>query len=380
MPAAPFFQVTARDPASKARCGLLRTSHASVSTPAFMPVGTQGSVKSLAPSDLQELGYELLLSNAYHLFLRPGHEIIARLGGLHRFMGWGGGILTDSGGFQVFSLADLRKIGPDGVEFASHLDGTRFRFTPALSLEIQRDLGSDLVMPLDDCPPFPAERNRIEEAVDRTTAWARLSLAQPLGDGQRRFGIIQGGVHRDLRKRSAAEIVGLGFDGYALGGMGVGEPAALAAESIQDALPLIPTAAPRYAMGIGVPSQMLDLIAEGIDLFDCVLPTRNARNGTLFTSMGKINIKRQEYRDDPSPADPACSCTTCRGFSRAYLRHLYVSGEMLSSRLNTLHNLAYFAGVMRRAREAIAAGSLDNLRRSPEFSGGSESMSQIGPD
>jgi len=363
-----FFQVTARDPKSLARCGLLQTSHGSVLTPAFMPVGTQGSVKAMEACELRAMGYTLLLSNAYHLLLRPGHRTIAKLGGLHRFMGWDGALLTDSGGFQVFSLAELRKIHEDGVEFASHLDGSRFHLTPELSAEIQRDLGSDLVMPLDDCPPYPSDRKRVEESVRRTTAWARLSLASPLGEGQHRLGIVQGGVHRDLRARSAGEITALGFEGFALGGIGVGEPPDLAGESVREAVPHLPAAAPRYVMGIGVPAQMLEFIAEGIDLFDCVLPTRNARNGTLFTSQGKLHIKRHEYREDPGPLDPVCVCAACRSYSRAYLRHLYMSGEILAARLNTLHNLTYFASVMSRAREAIAKGTLDRLRRLDEFS------------
>jgi len=362
-----LFQVTSCDPMSLARCGLLQTSHGSVRTPAFMPVGTQGSVKSMEARELSPLGYGLLLANAYHLFLRPGHQTIARLGGLHRFMGWDGALLTDSGGFQVFSLADLRKIHEEGVEFASHLDGSRIHLTPQLSAEIQRDLGSDLVMPLDDCPPYPADRRRVEESVRRTTAWAKLGLASPLKEDQHRLGIIQGGMHRDLRARSAGEITELGFEGYALGGIGVGEPPDLAAEAVQEAVPQLPVSAPRYVMGIGIPGQMLDLIALGIDLFDCVLPTRNARNGTLFTRQGKIHIKRHEFREDPAPLDPDCACAACRNYSRAYLRHLYMSGEILAARLNTLHNLTYFASVMERAREAIASGTLHRLRRQAEF-------------
>jgi queuine tRNA-ribosyltransferase len=375
-----FFQVTARDPKSLARCGLIRTRHGSVLTPAFMPVGTQGSVKSVEASELGALGYSLILANAYHLLLRPGHRTIAKLGGLHRFMGWDGALLTDSGGFQVFSLAPLSKIHEDGVEFASHVDGSRFHLTPQLSAEIQRDLGSDLVMPLDDCPPYPADRKRVEEAVRRTTNWARLSLAAPLQEWQHRLGIVQGGVHRDLRARSAGEITALGFEGYALGGIGVGEPPDLAGESVREAVPLLPAAAPRYVMGIGVPGQMLQLIAEGIDLFDCVLPTRNARNGTLFTREGKIHIKRHEFREDPGPLDPRCSCPACRTYTRAYLRHLYMSGEILASRLNTLHNLTYFASVMSRAREAIASGTLDRLRGEAEFSTLGEEASRQEPD
>ena len=357
-----FFQVTARDPGSRARRGLLQTRHGSVLTPAFMPVGTQASVKAVEPRDLRDLGYRLILANAYHLLLRPGNKTIAKLGGLHRFMGWDGPILTDSGGFQVFSLADLRNLDDDGVDFASHLDGSRWRLTPELSVEIQRDHGSDLVM-----PPYPAERQRIEESVRRTSAWARRSLEVPLGEGQRRFGILQGGVHPDLRARSASEIASLPFDGYALGGLGVGEPPSLAVAMSHAVVPSLPPDAPRYVMGIGVPRQMLDLITEGIDLFDCVLPTRNARNGTLFTSRGKMNIKRNEYREDSRPVDLDCACDACRNFSRAYLRHLYMSREILAARLNTLHNLTYFASLMRRAREAISDGKLEELRRRPEF-------------
>ena len=362
-----FFQVTGRDPDTRARRGTLLTRHGTVTTPAFMPVGTTGSVKSVDPRELSELTYELVLANAYHLFLRPGHRVVEGLGGLHRFMGWEGAILTDSGGFQVFSLSALRRIDDDGVRFASHLDGTRFDLTPELCLEIQASLGSDVAMVLDDCPPYPADRGRVEESVRRTGLWARRSRAVPPVAGQRRFGIIQGGVHRDLRHRSASQICGLGFDGFALGGIGVGEPPALGLEVVASTAPLLPEEAPRYVMGIGTPGQVVQMIGEGIDLFDCVLPTRNARNGTLFTSEGKINIKRNEYREDPSPPDPRCACSTCRRFSRAYLRHLYLSREILSSRLNSIHNLSYYASVVARAREAITSGSYHRFRNLPEF-------------
>ena len=375
-----FFEVTRRDPSSRARCGILRTGHGSVQTPAFMPVGTRGSVKAAEPEDLRAMGYSLILSNAYHLYLRPGHPTVARLGGLHRFMGWDGSILTDSGGYQVFSLADLSRIREDGVEFASHLDGSRHFLTPELSMEIQRDLGSDLVMPLDDCPPYPAERRRVEESVRRTMSWARLGRACPLREGQRRFGIVQGGVHADLRARSAEEITAMDFDAYALGGIGVGEPPHLAVEVAAGTLARLPESSPRYVMGIGVPGQMLDLIAQGIDLFDCVLPTRNARNGQLFTSAGRISIKRREYREDASPLDARCGCAACTRYSRAYLRHLYVSGEILSARLNTLHNLTYFASLMERAREAIAGGTLHELRRREEFACATPSPAGDGSD
>ncbi len=368
-----FFRVTGRDAATRARTGILETSHGEVATPAFMPVGTRGTVKALEPRDLRELGFELILSNAYHLFLRPGHAVIRKLGGLHRFMGWDRAILTDSGGFQVFSLADLRRIDESGVEFASHLDGTRFRLTPELCMEIQEALGSDLVMPLDDCPPYPAERSRVEESVGRTARWARRSLAASLSAGQHRFGIVQGGVHLDLRARSAEEIAALDFEGFAVGGVGVGEPFPLGYEAVATVSALLPAAAPRYVMGIGTPAQIVDLIGEGIDLFDCVLPTRNARNGTLFTSLGRINIKRNEHREDPGPLDPNCGCAVCRRFSRAYLRHLYQCREILASRLNTIHNLAYFASVVARAREAVSRGEYARFRKLPEFSGGLES-------
>jgi queuine tRNA-ribosyltransferase len=345
----------------------METRHGSVSTPAFMPVGTLGSVKAVEPRDLRELGFELILGNAYHLFLRPGSDTIRKLGGLHRFMGWDGAILTDSGGFQVFSLASLRRIDETGVEFASHVDGRRFRMTPALCVEIQAALGSDLVMPLDDCPPYPAERDRVEQAVARTTRWARMSLDTPLAAGTRRFGIVQGGVHADLRRRSAEEIGSLGFDGLAIGGVGVGEPPPLARDVVSSVTPMLPSDSPRYVMGIGTPEQIVDLIGEGVDLFDCVLPTRNARNGTLFTSVGRINIKRNEFREDAGPLDPSCACGVCGRYSRAYLRHLYQSGEILAARLNTLHNLAYFASVIARARRAILSGDYDRFRRLDEF-------------
>jgi queuine tRNA-ribosyltransferase len=364
-----FFEVTGRDPASGARSGLLQTRHGSVLTPAFMPVGTQASVKAVDPRDLWGLGYRLVLANAYHLSLRPGSKTVARLGGLHRFMGWDGPILTDSGGFQVFSLAEMRRLDEDGVEFASHLDGTRLRLTPEGCAEIQRELGADIVMPLDDCPPYPAERARIEDSIRRTSAWARRTLGVEAGEGQHRFGIVQGGVHADLRRRSAGDIASLPFEGFALGGIGVGEPPEMALAVTADVVPLLPSAAPRYAMGIGVPEQMLALIAEGVDLFDCVLPTRNARNGTLFTSRGRINIKRTEYREDPAPLDPDCPCYACRRFSRAYLRHLYTSREILAARLNTLHNLTYFASLMGRAREAIVAGAFGRMRQEAECAG-----------
>jgi len=364
------FEVIARDKTTKARLGRFMTARGSFVTPVFMPVGTAGSVKAVDPRDLAELGFELILANAYHLFLRPGHLTVGRLGGLHRFIGWDRAILTDSGGFQVYSLSALRRIDDGGVEFTSHWDGARVYLTPELSTEIQATLGSDLVMPLDDCAPYPAERSRVEESVRRTSLWAKRCRVTSLKDGQRRFGIVQGGFYPDLRARSAGEIVPLGFAGYALGGIGVGEPPEQGQEVVAATISLLPENAPRYVMGIGTPAQIVDMIAEGIDMFDCVLPTRNARNGTLFTSEGRINIQREEYREDPGPLDPSCGCYTCTHFPRAYLRHLDRSREILSSRLQTIHNLAYYASVISRAREAITSSTYSEFRDLPEFARG----------
>lgn len=338
-----------------ARAGQLRTAHGVIPTPIFMPVGTVGSVKALAPDDLEAIGAPIILGNTYHLYLRPGDELIARLGGLHRFASWPGAILTDSGGFQVFSLSSLRKLHEEGVEFRSHINGSRHLFTPESVVKIQRNLNSDIMMPLDECVPYGADYAYTERSVGLTTRWAaRARAAWPYGSRPNLlFGIVQGGFFEDLRRRSAEELASLDFDGYAIGGLSVGESKAELHVMLAYTAPLLPKDKARYLMGVGTPLDIALGILAGVDMFDCVLPTRNARNGTLYTSLGKINIKRREYAEDESPLDPECDCYTCRNFSRAYLRHLYVSKELLSFRLNSLHNLTYYLKLVRKARNAI---------------------------
>ncbi len=354
---APFsFQVLRQDPSTAARRGRITTRHGVVETPAFMPVGTAGTVKAMTPEDLVDLGYEMILGNTYHLALRPGEDVVGRLGGLHRFMGWEGSILTDSGGFQVLSLAGRSAITDEGVVFRSHLDGSLLEMTPERSLSIQNALQSDIVMAFDDCPPLPSDGERLLQAVRRTTLWARRSRAVFPSDGRALFGIVQGGDDPALRERSVSEITALGFEGYAIGGVSVGESAERSRSVVALTAPRLPSGSPRYLMGMGTPSDLVEMMALGCDLFDCVLPTRNARNGTLFTSTGRLQIKRREFACDPRPVDVDCGCPVCRRFSRAYLRHLYVAGEILSMRLNTLHNLHQYADLMRRARAAIEAG------------------------
>ncbi len=355
------FDLIASDTSTGARRGRLQTPHGAVETPAFMPVGTYGAVKSLAPDELEQAGAQMILGNTYHLFVRPGHEVVAKLGGLHRFMAWPGPILTDSGGFQVFSLAALRKVDDDGVEFRSHLDGALHRLTPEAVVTIQAALGSDVCMALDECPPGEASRDAVASAMRRTTLWARRSRRAfdekgLASQGRALFGIVQGGVHHDLRRAHAEEIAQIGFDGYAVGGVSVGEPR-------QDVLAVgehtgraLPAAAPRYMMGLGAPADLVRLAGAGFDLFDCVLPTRNARNGSLFTWRGPIHIKNEAHRADPRPVDPDCGCATCRRFSRAYLRHLFLGGEILGHRLNTIHNVTFYQDLMRAARAAIEQG------------------------
>ena len=338
-----------------ARAGRLVTAHGAIPTPIFMPVGTVGSVKALAPDDLDAIGAPIILGNTYHLYLRPGDELVARLGGLHRFASWPGAILTDSGGFQVFSLSSLRKIREEGVEFRSHIDGSRHVFTPESVVRIQRNLRSDIMMPLDECVPYGADYAYTERSVGLTTRWAeRARAAWPAGSGPNLlFGIVQGGFFEDLRRRSAEELRALDFDGYAIGGLSVGESKAELHAMLRATAPLLPEDKARYLMGVGTPLDIVLGIAAGVDMFDCVLPTRNARNGTLYTSRGKVNIKRKEYAEDEGPLDPECDCYTCRTFSRAYLRHLFVSKELLSFRLNSLHNLTYYLRLVRGARAAI---------------------------
>lgn len=350
----------------KARTGVLQTAHGPVRTPIFMPVGTVGSVKGVAPDDLDAIGAEIILGNTYHLYLRPGDELVARRGGLHEFNAWRKPILTDSGGFQVFSLSDLRRITEEGVEFRSHLDGSKHLFTPEKVISIQRNLNSDIMMVLDECVPYGADKEYTARSLKMTTRWAqRCRDAYPKGAGDNLlFGIAQGGFFKDLREQSIGELTQIDFDGFALGGLSVGEGKTEMMDILYHSAPLLPAHKPRYLMGVGTPLDIINGINAGIDMFDCVLPTRNARNGTLYTSEGKINIKRRDYAEDDGPLDPKCSCYTCRTFSRAYLRHLYHAQEILSYRLNSIHNLTYFLDLVRGAREAIAQGTFAEYKRS----------------
>ena len=360
------FTVKAADGA--ARAGELYTAHGVVHTPIFMPVGTVGSVKAVAPDDLEAIGAEIILGNTYHLYLRPGDELVARHGGLHGFSSWPKPILTDSGGFQVFSLSSLRTLKEEGVTFRSHLDGSKHLFTPEKVVSIQRNLNSDIMMCLDECPPHDADHAYAARSLGLTSRWAaRCREAYPASMVQEKgnllFGIVQGGMFKDLRSESAAQLIDMDFEGYAIGGLSVGESKEMMFDILAHTAPLLPAGKPRYLMGVGTPLDIVRGISLGIDMFDCVLPTRNARNGTLYTSLGKVNIKRQEYAEDDSPLDPACSCYTCRTFSRAYLRHLYHAQELLAFRLNSIHNLTYFLGVVRGARSAIAEGRFADYLR-----------------
>jgi len=327
-----------------------------------MPVGTQGTVKGMLPEQLREIGAQIILANTYHLYLRPGHELVRQLGGLHRFMQWDGPILTDSGGFQVFSLGDLRRIEEEGVRFQSHLDGSAHILTPEKSIAIQEALGADIMMVFDECIPYPAARDYVAASTARSTRWAARSKAARTDASAALFGIVQGGMEEDLRRQSVEQLLEIGFDGYALGGLSVGEMAAMMYQVMEWALPLLPVDQPRYVMGVGTPENLVEAVARGADMFDCVMPTRNARNGVLFTSFGKLSIKQNRYRTDEGPIDPDCGCSVCRRFSRAYLRHLYQSNEILASVLNTWHNLYYYLLLMRRIREAIEAGTFESFR------------------
>ena len=374
------FEIVAGSEAGGRR-GLLHLPHRSVQTPVFMPVGTAGTVKAVPQDTLESLGAEIILGNTYHLYLRPGHELIRRLGGLHRFISWPRGLLTDSGGFQVFSLSALRKVSDEGVRFRSHLDGSSHFFTPEHSMDVQIALGADIAMAFDECTEYPAVRSRAEESLRLTMAWARRSLDHfrahrnevvwrdelrvpqipPLGPGncaaegrtQSLFGIVQGGMYTDLRRECAARLVDMDFDGYAIGGLSVGEPRALTLEMIAEVLPLLPAGKPRYVMGVGYPDEIEQYARMGVDMMDCVLPTRAARHGLLFTSEGRLNIKAKRYAEDQDPPDPTCNCPVCRRYTRAYLRHLMQAGEALSATLNTIHNLAYYFAVMERVRKSL---------------------------
>jgi queuine tRNA-ribosyltransferase len=340
-----------------------------VQTPVFMPVGTAGTVKAVTQETLESLGAEIILGNTYHLYLRPGHELIRGLGGLHKFISWPRAMLTDSGGFQVFSLAALRKVSDEGVRFRSHLDGSSHFFTPEHSMDVQIALGADIAMAFDECTEYPAERSRAEESLRLTMAWAQRSLdhfrahrdevvwrEELGGQTQNLFGIVQGGMYTDLRKACAERLVEMDFDGYAIGGLSVGEPRDLTLEMIAEVLPLLPKDKPRYVMGVGYPDEIEQYARMGVDMMDCVLPTRAARHGLLFTSEGRLNIKAKRFAEDQGPPDPECSCAVCRRYSRAYLRHLMQSGEALSAILNTVHNLAYYLGVMERVRQNLSNG------------------------
>jgi queuine tRNA-ribosyltransferase len=342
---------------AKARAGVVRTPHGEIRTPAFMPVGTAGVVKAITVRDLQEIGAQVILANTYHLMLRPGADLVARLGGLHGFARWPGPYLTDSGGYQVFSLAALRKIDEDGVRFQSHLDGSPHLLSPETSMDIQMKLGADIVMAFDECPPLPAPREAVEAATARTTRWARRCRAAHTRPDQALFGIVQGGVHLDLRERSARELQELDFPGYAVGGLSVGETKEDMLRVLDHTPDLLPTDRPRYLMGVGTPQDLVDGVARGIDMFDCVMPTRNARNGSVFTSQGKVAIRNARYREDDRPLDPGCACPTCQTYSRAYLRHLHLAGEMTAATLLTVHNLWYYLDLMRTLRQNILLGS-----------------------
>jgi queuine tRNA-ribosyltransferase len=358
-----------------ARRGEMQTPHGVIDTPAFMPVGTQGAVKGVTHRDLDALGAQIMLANTYHLYLRPGADRVARLGGLHRFIGWPKPLLTDSGGYQVFSLAARRTVREEGVTFRSHLDGSEHLLTPESAAEVQAQLGSDIAMVLDECVEHPATRERTRESLARTLRWARrgrdhfLQLQKTVpyvlsNPAQAQFGIIQGGAYPDLRTASVEGTLAIGFDAYAIGGLSVGEPIPLMYDITEQTAAQLPADRPRYLMGVGTPVDLVESVARGIDLFDCVLPTRNARNGQLFTSEGRLNIRNAEFADDDRPLDPACVCYTCRHFSRAYLRHLFQAGEMTAGTLNTLHNLHFYLDTMNRIREAIVFATLEELRQS----------------
>lgn len=357
------FELLSIDTKTGARRGRITTPHGTVETPAFMPCATQGTVKALTPLELEEAGVEIVVSNTYHLFARPGHELIASLGGLHRFMGWEKPLLTDSGGYQVYSLAKLRTVREEGILFQSHLDGSRHLLSPEKAIEIQKALGADIIMALDECPPYPIGYEEAEASLHRTLRWAeRCRRAHPDGDPPL-FGIVQGGVFQELRQKGVETLQRIGFEGYALGGLSVGEEKAIMYQMVAFTTSLLPKEKPRYLMGVGTPEDLVECVSRGIDLFDCVLPTRNARNGGLFTCQGLVNIKRAKYAKDEGPVDPQCRCYTCRNFSRAYLRHLFLAGEILGLRLGTLHNLSFYSALMKRIQEAITEGRFAQFKK-----------------
>jgi len=374
------FELVSQDRESKARRGRLITAHGIVETPAFMPIGTQGSVKAVSPRELSELSAQIILGNTYHLFVRPGLDVIKHFGGLHNFMSWKGPILTDSGGFQIFSLVKLRKISEEGVGFQNHVDGSPAFISPEIAMEIQAALGSDIAMVLDECVPYPCEYDYAAQSAELTTRWAKRCKQWREENAQHRteeatvsqlstinsqllFGIVQGGTFENLRRESAQAIVDLDFDGYAIGGVSVGEPEEEMMRAVESAEPLLPTNKPRYAMGLGTPPQLLEMIARGMDMFDCVLPTRLARNGTAFTAAGTLNLKNAEFALDKRPVEENCACPACRDFTRGYIRHLIKAEEILGLRLITLHNLHFYLNLMSRARREIESGAFDQFRR-----------------
>lgn len=344
-----------------ARRGEITTRHGTIQTPVFMPVGTLASVKSLTTDQLRQLGPEIILNNTYHLMLRPGIDLLEKLGGVHKFMGWDRAVLSDSGGFQLFSLASIRKIREEGVEFRSHIDGSPFFLSPETSVGIQTRMGVDIAMAFDECPAYAISHAEVEKSMLMTHRWAARSLAARTG-ASALFGIVQGGIHLDLRKRSVEEIASMDFDGIAIGGVSVGEPKEEMFQVVDYTAPLLPSDRPRYLMGVGTPEDLVNGVAAGIDMFDCVMPTRNARNGTLFTSQGKLSIKTARFAADERPVDPNCSCVTCRTVSRAYLRHLYVNGEIAASVYNTIHNVSFYLDLMRSIRQSIASNSFGPFR------------------
>ncbi len=354
------FKLVAQE--GEARSATLHTAHGTIETPVFMAVGTRATVKAMTPEELKGSGCQVVLGNTYHLHLRPGEKTVAKLGGLHKFMNWHGPILTDSGGFQVFSLSQLRKMSEKGVEFRSHLDGTKSFISPEKSMEIQMDLGADIIMAFDECLPYPATREQTITSMDLTYRWLKRSKEAMTRKASMLFGIVQGGLEVDLRLKSLEQITSVDLPGYALGGLSVGEPIELMHELVRAVAPHLPKNKPRYLMGVGTPLDLILSVDSGIDMFDCVMPTRVARNGTLFTWQGRVSIKRTEYKEDPSPLDPECDCYTCQNYSKAYLRHLFLSNEILSARLNTIHNLHFYFTLMNRSREAIREGRWAQFR------------------
>ena len=357
------FEITTKSKEDSARKGRIYTAHGQIDTPAFMPVGTQATIKSLTPEELCDLGVQVILANTYHLYLRPGHDVISALGGLHRFMHWDGPILTDSGGYQVFSLARLREIADQGVTFQSHLDGSKHLLTPEKAIEIQEALDSDIMMCLDECTPYPVTYTEAQKSLALSMDWAKRCKDSRNTDRAALFGIAQGGMFQDLRAQSVEILMDIGFDGYALGGLSVGEEKEAMLDIAAFSLPLLPDALPRYVMGVGTPEDLVELVSLGADMFDCVIPTRNARNGQLFVRTGTLNIANTQHRDDGSPVEAGCTCYTCRRYSRAYLRHLFMAKELLAYRLNTIHNIHYFMTLMIEMREAIGQGQLSQFKR-----------------